>query len=158
MAEQRRGRRAITVGSTGQAVAANIARLRDRRGLTTRQLSLELASAGRAIPASGITRMEKAERVVTADELVALAVVFGVSPSALLLPLSDQPMDPIHVTGGGVVPAGEAWAWADGERPLRLSEGSARREMAEHELFGRPQWLYKRSDPASSQPKEQGHG
>lgn len=145
MAEQQRGRRAIEVGPTGQTVAANIARLRERRGLTTRQLSATLERAGRAIPASGITRMEKAERVVTADELVALAAAFGVSPSALLLPLSSRAVDQIEVTGGGTVSADTAWAWADGERPLHLSEGNERKELVEHELFGRPQWLYKRS-------------
>ncbi|MET8947425.1 helix-turn-helix transcriptional regulator [Streptomyces sp. NPDC004542] len=154
MAEQQRGRRAIEVGPTGQAVAANIARLRERRGLTTRQLSGELERAGRSIPASGITRMEKGERVVTADELVALAVAFGVSPSALLLPLTDRSSDPVEVTGGGTVSAGDAWSWANGERPLRFSEGAERREMVEHQLYGRPQWLYERS-PERLQAKRQ---
>ncbi|MFE6429743.1 helix-turn-helix domain-containing protein [Streptomyces rochei] len=145
MAEQQRGRRAIEVGPTGQTVAANIARLRERRGLTTRQLSGLLERAGRNIPASGITRMEKGERVVTVDELTALAVAFGVSPSALLLPLTDKSTDSVDVTAGGTVSAADAWSWANGERPLRFSEGSERREMVEHQLYGRPQWLYERS-------------
>lgn len=154
MAEQQRGRRAIEVGPTGRTVAANIARLRERRGLTTRQLSATLERAGRAIPASGITRMEKAERVVTVDELVALAAAFGVSPSALLLPLSSRAIDQVEVTGGGSVPADVAWSWADGQRPLRLSEGDERKELVEHELFGRPQWLYRRSPEALRAKRE----
>ncbi|MFD7996280.1 helix-turn-helix domain-containing protein [Streptomyces mexicanus] len=141
MAEQQRGRRAIEVGPTGRTVAANIARLRERRGLTTRQLSAVLERAGRNIPASGITRMEKGERVVTADELAALAVAFGVSPSALLLPLSLQPDIPVEVTGGGVVSADEAWAWANGRRPLHLEEGTEQTQLLEHQLYGLPQWL-----------------
>ncbi|MFG2871004.1 helix-turn-helix domain-containing protein [Streptomyces sp. NPDC048338] len=141
MAEQQRGRRAIEVGPTGRAVAANIARLRERRGLTTRQLSAALERAGRAVPASGITRMEKAERVVTADELAAFAAVFGVSPSALLLPMTVRADDDVEVTGGGHAPAAEAWAWANGQRPLILTPGIEQTQMLEYQLFGKPQWL-----------------
>ncbi|MFZ4235721.1 helix-turn-helix domain-containing protein [Streptomyces murinus] len=141
MAEQQRGRRAIEVGHTGKVVAANIARLRERRGLTTRQLSGILERAGRNIPASGITRMENGQRVVTVDELAALAVVFGVSPSALLLPLTEKPTDPVEVTGAPAVGAGEAWAWANGQRPLKYTEGREPTEQLEHQLYGRPQWL-----------------
>ncbi|MER5259750.1 helix-turn-helix transcriptional regulator [Streptomyces sp. NPDC002855] len=139
MAEQQRGRRAIEVGPTGKTVAANIARLRDRRGMTTRQLSGELERAGRPIPASGITRMEKGERVVTADELAALAVVLGVSPAALLLPLDDSGSTTVSVTGAGDVPADEAWAWASNERPLRIPEATDPRTVAlEYQLYGLP--------------------
>ncbi|WP_185931266.1 helix-turn-helix domain-containing protein [Streptomyces sp. WAC08401] len=141
MAEQQRGRRAIEVGPTGQTVAANIARLRERRGLTTRQLSGVLERAGRNIPASGITRMEKGERVVTVDELAALAVAFGVSPAALLLPLSLRAEAAVEVTGGGSVSAEEAWQWANGRRPLHLSEETAQTQLLEHQLYGLPQWL-----------------
>ncbi|MYW66274.1 hypothetical protein GTY65_19770 [Streptomyces sp. SID8379] len=119
MTEHQRGRRAIEVGPTGRTVAENIARLRERCSMTTRQLSGALERAGRAVPASGITRMEKAERVVTADELVALAVVFGVSPTALLLPLTDRPGTMVEVTGAGEVDAAEAWDWAEGRQPLK---------------------------------------
>lgn len=109
--------------------------------MTTRQLSGELERAGRAIPASGVTRMEKGERVVTADELAALAVVFGVSPAALLLPLVLRPDITVQVTGGGAVPAEDAWAWANGQRPLHLAEGTEQTQLLEHQLYGLPQWL-----------------
>lgn len=139
--EQPKGRRTIEVGTTGRTVAANLLRLRNARNLTTRQLSAALERVGRPIPPSGITRMEKAERVVTADDLVALAVVFGVSPSALLLPLADRSDEPVEVTGAGVVPATDAWEWANGRRPLKLTTGKEQTEMLEHQLYGLPQWL-----------------
>ncbi|MEU8524839.1 helix-turn-helix transcriptional regulator [Streptomyces sp. NPDC048629] len=142
MTEQPRGRRAIEVGPTGKTVAANVARLRERRGLTTRQLSARLQQAGRPIPASGITRVEKGERVVSSDDLVALAVAFGVSPAALLLPLTDSPSDVVEVTGAGDVAADVAWRWGKGERPIRLTPGKERSEMVEHHLYGLPQWLW----------------
>ncbi|AYL34822.1 helix-turn-helix domain-containing protein [Streptomyces sp. PDY-4] len=141
MADQQRGRRAIEVGPTGQTVAANIARLRKRRELTTRQLSGILERAGRSIPASGITRMEKGERVVTVDELAALAVAFGVSPTALLLPLTDRAADRVEITGGGEVDALAAWEWGIGRVPLTITPGKENTELVEHRLFGAPQWL-----------------
>lgn len=139
MTEQQRGRRALEVGPTGRIVAQNLARLRDRRGLTTRQLAGALERAGRPIPASGITRMEKAERGVTTDELVALSVVLGVSPAALLLPLKDSEDEMVEVTGAGEVPADTAWAWASNERPLRIPEGTDARTVAlEYQLYSLP--------------------
>ncbi|MDN3023815.1 helix-turn-helix transcriptional regulator [Streptomyces sp. S.PB5] len=141
MTEQQKGRRAIEVGPTGKTVAVNLARLRDRRGLTTRQLSGALERVGRPIPPSGITRMEKGERVVTADDLAALAAVLGVSPSALLVPLADEPTASVDVTGAGEVPAVDAWQWANGQRPLKLTPGKEQTELLEHQLFGMPQWL-----------------
>lgn len=137
MSEQQRGRRALEVGPTGKTVAQNLARLRERRGLTTRQLAGLLERAGRPIPASGITRMEKAERGVTSDELVALAAAFGVSPTALLLPLTDSPDEQVALTGVGTVSADVAWDWADGKRPLDMPDDGGTTHM-EFRLFGRP--------------------
>lgn len=115
---QRYGRRAVVFGPTGETVAANIARLRRACRLTTRGLSDELRKYGRVIPSSAISRMETARRHVTVDDLTALAAIFGVSPSALLLPLTDNPAETIEVTGAGSVPADEAWDWMDGRRRL----------------------------------------
>jgi transcriptional regulator with XRE-family HTH domain len=142
MTEQQRGRRAIEVGPTGKNVAQNLARLRERHGLTTRQLAGALESAGRPIPASGITRMEKGERVVTVDELTALAVVLGVSPSALLMPFTERPDTTVEVTGRGPVPAMAAWEWADGRATLGWdSRRPADDQFREWILFGWPAWL-----------------
>ncbi|MFD0721312.1 helix-turn-helix transcriptional regulator [Streptomyces globosus] len=132
MSEQQRGRRAIEAGPTGRTVAENLARLRKVRGLTTRQLSGMLERNGRPIPASGITRMEKAERQVTVDELVALAVALGVSPVALLLPPSargardaeGRPTQAVTaLTGAGEVAVADAWRWAWCNDVLRLPDG-----------------------------------
>lgn len=138
MTEQQKGRRAIENGPTGKHVASNLARLRKRSGLTTRQLATVLERAGRPIPASGITRMEKGERVVTADELAALSVVFGVSPSALLLPLEDSPRQQVAITGAGEVPADIAWAWASNKRPLQIAPGEEQTAAMEYALASLP--------------------
>lgn len=138
MAEQQSGRRAISSGPTGRTVAKNLERLRRVRGLTTRQLSAELEEAGRPIPASGITRMEKGDRQVSVDDLTALAAVLRVSPSALLLPLDDAPTSTLDVTGAGAIGADVAWDWMDGRRPLRFPEGEESTGVLDHELYARP--------------------
>lgn len=137
MSEQQYGRRAVEIGPTGKTVAENLARLRKTRGLSTRQLSAELERRGRSLSPSGITRMEKADRHVTTDELVALAAALGVNPSALLLPLKDGPAESIEITGIGTVGASEAWDWADGQRPLGVAPGDAD-VLLDFDLYARP--------------------
>lgn len=141
MSDQQYGRRAVEVGPTGKTVADNLARLRKVRGYSTRQLATELERKGRSVSASGITRMEKGERVVTADDLVALAAVFGVSPVSLLLPLTTTAETPVEITGGGTVDALRAWEWGIGRLPLRTTPEHERTQLAEHRLYGMPQWL-----------------
>lgn len=143
--EKRRARPAAQYGPTAAAVAGNVARLRKARGLSIYALAGLLEKAGRPITPSAVAKVEKQQRQVTVDDLAALAAVLRVSPSALLLPLPPKATDPVEVTGGGTVSADDAWAWANGERPLRFTEGDERREMVEHQLYGRPQWLYERS-------------
>ncbi|MER5352773.1 helix-turn-helix transcriptional regulator [Kitasatospora sp. NPDC002551] len=142
MTEQPKGRRAIETGPTGMTVAHNLSRLRKMSQLTTRQLSAKLEQRGRPIPASGITRMEKGERQVTVDDLMALAVALGVSPLTLLLP-ADARTD-AEITGGGRVDGREAWAWAWCNDPLTLPEGEeeADRAVVEFLLNSRPVGLF----------------
>lgn len=150
--DQRKGRRAIETGPTGKTTGRNLATLRKRRGLTTRQLSAALERAGRPIPASGITRMEKGERAVTVDDLVALATVFDVSPAALMLPPEDS--GPVHITPSKAVPWDVAWRWAHGEQPPYTPGGDddprggrdwperRRRFLAENQPYRNPDHLH----------------
>jgi transcriptional regulator with XRE-family HTH domain len=118
----KKGRTAVTMGPTGRTVAANILRLRMRSLMTTRALADRLATAGRPISQSSITRMERGEKNVTTDDLAALAAVFQVSPAALLLPLDDDPDTAVDITGAGEISADAAWSWASNERPLVVGE------------------------------------
>jgi transcriptional regulator with XRE-family HTH domain len=129
---------AIQTGDTGQHVARNILRLRKARALTVRGLSELLATAGRFVPASGITKMEQGERRIDVDDLTALAGVFGVSPSALLLPLTDDPGTTVEITGVGSVPADEAWDWVDGRRRLDQPCPNLDTACLEYALHSRP--------------------
>jgi transcriptional regulator with XRE-family HTH domain len=117
--EKRRARPAIQYGPTAAAVAANVARLRRARSWSIYNLAGALERAGRPITPSGVAKLEKEQRQVTVDDLAALAVVLGVSPAALLLPLNDRPGARVEVTGAGEVDASDAWDWAEGRRPLK---------------------------------------
>ncbi|WUD74600.1 helix-turn-helix transcriptional regulator [Streptomyces sp. NBC_00510] len=134
--EQRKTRPAAQYGSTAVTVADNVRRLRDRRGMTIYELSALLRAAGRPITPAAVGKIERQQRQVTVDDLAALAVIFGVSPSALLLPLTRE--GAVEVTGAGTVPASTAWEWADGQRPLVIPPGDKGQAMLEYRLWGRP--------------------
>ncbi|WP_284437150.1 hypothetical protein [Streptomyces sp. TUS-ST3] len=101
------------LGSVGQRVAKEVARLRGRT--TVRELSARLSKLGRPILPSGITKIEQGTRRVDADDLVALAVALEVTPTRLLLgpPPTDGPDDPAHE---------EVWEW----HPWNDSQGNER--------------------------------
>lgn len=123
---------------TGRQVAENVRRVREARGWSTYDLARHLGTAGRPIAASAIAKVERAERRVDVGDLVALAVVLKVSPSALLLPLKDHPLETVDVTGVGSVSAEDAWNWADGLQPLKMTPGTDMTELLEFELYARP--------------------
>ncbi|MBF6286919.1 helix-turn-helix domain-containing protein [Nocardia cyriacigeorgica] len=87
------------LGPTGETVRANVARLRDELRLTYPELSRRLEDLGRPIPVLGLSRIEKGERRVDADDLVALALALGVSPITLLMPATEGEDDPVEATG-----------------------------------------------------------
>ncbi|MFD9430313.1 helix-turn-helix domain-containing protein [Streptomyces sp. NPDC060002] len=136
--EQRRARPAAQYGPTAATVAENVQRLRKRHDLSIYQLSALLRKAGRPITPAAVGKIERQQRQVTVDDLSTLAVIFKVSPSALLLPLKDAPTDVVEVTGAGEVSGEDAWDWADGLRPLRFSDGDTDTQMLEYDLNSRP--------------------
>jgi transcriptional regulator with XRE-family HTH domain len=141
--EQRRPKGPIAFGPAGRTAAENTRRLRNGRGLSIYQLSELLSRAGRPIAASQISKIERAERRVDVDDLMALAVALGVSPSALLLPADAQQGDVVEVAAGVKALASEAWDWADGREPLHLPGDDRERHAAtlSFKLLGRPYWL-----------------
>lgn len=116
--EQRRPRPAAQYGPTASTVAKNVKRLRDRRGMSIYQLSALLREAGRPITPAAVGKIEREQRQVTVDDLVVLAAILRSTPSALLLPMTDDPADSVEITGVGTVGADQAWDWLDGEMPI----------------------------------------
>ncbi|WP_460075932.1 helix-turn-helix domain-containing protein [Streptomyces variabilis] len=135
MAEDRKN----PLGPTGEQVRANVERLREARGMTKKQLADRVSELGRPIPPLGISRIEAGTRRVDADDLVALAVALKVSPTTLLMPW--EAADAVAtITAVGSVTAAEAWAWADGIRPLRVSSHDPSGDAQRYQLDSRPAW------------------
>ncbi|EPD62382.1 helix-turn-helix domain-containing protein [Streptomyces sp. HGB0020] len=127
------------LGPTGEQVRANVASVREARGMTKKQLADRVTQLGRPIPPLGISRIEAGTRRVDADDLVALAVALRVAPATLLLPRGAAD-DPASVTAAGEVTTAEAWMWADGMRPLVVSEQDPQGDVQRFRLDARPAW------------------
>ncbi|WP_205754732.1 helix-turn-helix domain-containing protein [Pseudarthrobacter sp. NamE5] len=121
------------LGPTGETVRRNFVRLRG--GMQYKELAERLAKIGRPIPALGLRRIEAGERRVDADDLVALAVAFDVSPLTLLLP-ADGAFDlasPMTGVPDREVAHNTQWSWALGREPLELVSGGMSREADEQQ-------------------------
>lgn len=129
------------IGTANERVATTIRRIRREQELTTQALSWRLGQLGHQIAATGITKIEKGQRRVDVDDLVALAVALGVTPNTLLLPEVEIPFSRerrYQLTGNGAeLRAEEIWAWALGERPLGQRPVNAASEDKAREAEGR---------------------
>lgn len=137
------------VSPTDRQVALNLVRLRAMRGVSTTRLAAALKSAGRSIPATGITRIEKEQRRVDAGDLVALAAALGVSPMTLLLPWPDDPDVEGEITGMDGVTARDVWDWALGLYPLTRSTTDPVGDAQRFRLDSLPPWA--RIGPADAE-------
>jgi transcriptional regulator with XRE-family HTH domain len=118
----------IEMGPTARTVAENLRRLRDARGVSLRALSTELKAVGRTLSADALNKIEngrpssadvdgtKQIRRVDVDDLIALALVLNVSPSALFLP-AEWNDSQVCLTPTFSVSARTAWLWAEGRAP-----------------------------------------
>lgn len=112
------------IDSTGLTVAANVKRLRG--GMPYTKLSEEMKRVGRPMPVLALRRIEEGNRNVTVDDLMAFAIVFGVSPLTLLMPEYASRDITTRITGyPDQVGANVAWLWARGDEPLEVPQDSA---------------------------------
>lgn len=73
-------------------MAANVKALREQHRLSYRDLEAKLREHGQPILASGLFKIERAERRVDVDELAALAWVLGPMPPGRLLSSHPSPL------------------------------------------------------------------
>lgn len=109
---------AVIAGPTAERVAENVERVRKARQLHQKDLSALLKSVGRPMLPTVISKIERGERRVDVDDLVALALALNVSPLTLLLP-ADWSSAPVQLTGEVEVASQVAWTWAQGEAPAQ---------------------------------------
>lgn len=116
--KRERPRRANELGPIGVHVAANVKRIRAKLPLTTEQLAVKVTALGRPMRANTITKIEKEQRRVDVDDLVALAVALETRPDALLLPF--RVTGDVELAANLSVAAVSAWQWANGKAPFDL--------------------------------------
>jgi transcriptional regulator with XRE-family HTH domain len=124
------------LGPSGSIAAQRVRQLREERSWTFKELSDRLGAIGRPIPTLGLRKIEREDRRIDVDDLIGLAVVFGVNPSTLLLPPRID--GEVEITAVGVVPAARAWAWVDGQAPLLVSADDDGSADVEFQLRARP--------------------
>lgn len=105
-------------GPTSVRTAANLKQIRQERGVSYAELGRRLKALLHPILDTGIMKIEKGDRRVDVDDLVALALALGVTPNRLILPDVDLPG---ITTGYALTPAVAGtpvalWQWAQGER------------------------------------------
>jgi transcriptional regulator with XRE-family HTH domain len=113
--------KARPLGPTGEAVRANLVRIREAMHMPVTRLSEQLETLGRPIPPLGIRRIEAGERRVDVDDLAVIAIALGVSPSSLLMPdlPTVQKGDLVHITGWQKpITATVIWRWLTAVTPL----------------------------------------
>jgi transcriptional regulator with XRE-family HTH domain len=108
------------LGPTGERVIANVKHLRQSKGMTYKELSERLDALGRQIPVLGLSRLERGERRVDVDDIVALALALDVTPNRLMMP--DIDLRGVSISDA-LTPAVTGnpqalWTWAQGEEPL----------------------------------------
>jgi 8-oxo-dGTP diphosphatase len=110
----------VPLGPIGRYTIANLEHLRRIRGFTYREVSDRLAQIGRPIPTLGLSRIEKGNRRVDVDDLIALAVVLECSPVDLLQPRSSDVDEDgwVRMAESLRVPANRAGDWMAGATML----------------------------------------
>ena len=119
--ESRGQPRVEALGPVGERVAARLKRIRQERGLTLSDLASKLDDLGRPILVSALSKIEKGQRRVDADDLIALALALDVSPNQMLLPPDASMTTTIELTKSMTMDASAAWRWATQDVPLPTS-------------------------------------
>ncbi|WP_234539457.1 helix-turn-helix domain-containing protein [Streptomyces shenzhenensis] len=128
------------LGPTGERLRHAIARVREARGMSKKELSDRVAALGRPIPPLGISRLEAGTRRIDADDLVALAFALRVNVNALLLPTDGDGTEKVDLTDQVSLTAADAWQWADGDKPHATTERDKYGQVLRFRLDSRPEW------------------
>lgn len=100
---------------TSVRVAANIRELRRARGLDLADVSARMTAYGRPLSLSGLSKVERGQRGVDVDDLVAIALALDVAPNRLLLTQTASVEGRVQLTPEVSLKEPEAWEWACGD-------------------------------------------
>ncbi|QWF85925.1 helix-turn-helix domain-containing protein [Amycolatopsis sp. CA-230715] len=110
-----------SLSPTSLAVSDALTHYRQLRHLTQDELACVLATSGHPLAAETIARMENRERLITVDDLVALAYALDTTPAILLthIPIDmPTPEGPFATGLPADVDHTEVRAWAEGRISL----------------------------------------
>jgi transcriptional regulator with XRE-family HTH domain len=134
-------------GITSRIVGQNCTRLRGQYGVSLRELSELLDAVGVSITAQSLNALERGTTAVTVDLLTALAVVLGVTPTALLMPFTHDAIEPdVELTGVALDYPMNVFGWLSGEHPLDADPDATKWNPALIKDFrnrSRPVWAQK---------------
>jgi transcriptional regulator with XRE-family HTH domain len=111
----------IAPGPATQWIMRNLRGYREQRGLSHSELSERLTGVGRPIPPQGLRRIERGDRRVDVDDVMALARVLGVTPIMLVFPLGREQI--VELLPGQVRPTWAAVKWFIGRGPFPTDDG-----------------------------------
>jgi transcriptional regulator with XRE-family HTH domain len=106
------------VGTASQVLAANIKRVREDMRLSYAGLARRLTTIGHPIPELGLRRIEKGERRVDVDDLLALCLVLEITPVDLLVPKDEAAGQWYQVTPKATAITENVREWIRGEDVL----------------------------------------
>lgn len=125
----------IKRGRVGQVLAQQLRRVRESRHVTYTDLVKRLDDLGHPIPILGLRRIERGERRVDVDDLVALARALRVPPVLLLFPVdAEGPL--VELVPGVLADPNDALVWFTGEG--RMPHGLSREEYGKR--YGRGEY------------------
>lgn len=123
-------------GPAASQVARNIQRVRKARQLKQSDVSERLAAAGRPTLPTVVSKIERGERRIDVDDLVAFGRALGVPPVLLLYPLGEE--QDVEALAGHTVSTWEAFRWFVGEAPFPGDLGTPHGEV--DETTGLAEW------------------
>ncbi|MFE8013644.1 helix-turn-helix domain-containing protein [Streptomyces antibioticus] len=123
-------------GPAAAQVARNIQRVRKARQLKQSDVSERLAAAGRPTLPTVVSKIERGERRIDVDDLVAFGRALDVPPVLLLFPLGEE--SDVEVLAGQSVPTWDAFRWFVGEAPFPGDLGTPHGEI--DETTGLAEW------------------
>jgi transcriptional regulator with XRE-family HTH domain len=103
-------------GPLTQQVATNAQKIRKTRRLTLAQVAERMSDLGRPMTLNGVSKIERGNRGVDLDDVVALARALDVPPLVLVLPIGSEPA--VELLPGYEVRPWTAARWFTGEQPL----------------------------------------
>jgi transcriptional regulator with XRE-family HTH domain len=109
------------LGPVGQRVGRRIKERRIERGLTLQELANELQELGRPILLSALSKIEKGQRRVDTDDLLALALALQTSPNMLLFSPDAGTDTKVMLTPTRRMNGANAWLMATSHTPAELA-------------------------------------